>query len=349
MPDRETMSRPEPTFRPAPCRPEAEGPDLLLLGPMVPAVAARLDEAFRVHRLFACADPETMLAALASDLRGMAVIGGRSPVDAAFIDRFPRLEIIANYGVGYDTVDVDHAARRGIVVTHTPDVLTEEVADLTIALLLATIRRLPQADRYVRAGRWRAEPFPFTHSLRDKRIGIAGMGRIGRAVARRLDAFDLPGLAYFGRHPQPDLPHHFHDSLISLARAVDILIVLTPGGSATQGLVDAAVIHALGPNGVLINVARGSVVDESALIQALREGRLGAAGLDVFAREPDVPADLMAMEQVVLLPHVGSATHETRAAMTQLVVDNLLAWFAGRPSLTPVPETPDIRRGETQA
>ncbi len=340
---------PEPKPRPAAPLSEVESPHLLLLGPMVPAVAAQLDEAFRVHRLFASADPEAMLAAIASDLRGMAVIGGRSPVDAAFLDRFPRLEIVANYGVGYDTVDVDHAARRGIVVTNTPDVLTEEVADLTIALLLATVRRLPQAERYLRAGHWQTKPFPFTPSLRGKRIGIAGMGRIGRAVARRLDAFDLPPLVYFGRRPQPDLPYRFHDSLIGLALAVDILIVLTPGGPATQGLVDADVIDALGPEGILINVARGSVVDETALVQALREGRLGAAGLDVFTREPDVPAELMAMEQVVLLPHVGSATHETRAAMTQLVVDNLIAWFAGHPTLTPVPETPDSRRVEAQA
>lgn len=317
----------------------ADHPDILLLGQMMPKALARLEGAARLHHLYAAADPAAMIASVASQITGLAVVGGKSPVDARFLDQFPNLAIVANYGVGYDTVDVQHAARRGIVVTNTPDVLTEEVADLTLGLMIATVRRLPQADRYLRAGHWLAQSFPLSGTLRGKRVGIAGLGRIGRAVATRVAAFGLD-IAYFGRTRQQDVPYAYYADVVELARAVDILIVVTPGGDTTRNLVNAEVLDALGATGVLINVARGSVVDETALIAALASGRLGAAGLDVFVNEPHVPAELMGMDQVVLLPHIGSGSIDTREAMAGLVVDNLLSWIGGHGPLTPVPETP---------
>jgi lactate dehydrogenase-like 2-hydroxyacid dehydrogenase len=236
-------------------------------------------------------------------------------------------------------VDVAEAARRGVTVTNTPDVLTDEVADLAVGLLIATVRRLPQVDRYLRAGKWLEKPYPLTGTLRGRRVGIVGLGRIGKAIARRLEAFDLP-IAYHGRSRQEDVAYAYHPTLVGLAEAVDVLVLVTPGGPETKGMVDAGVLRALGPDGVLINVARGSVVDERALIEALRDGVIASAGLDVFEDEPRVPAELVAMDHVVLLPHVGSASVHTRNAMGQLVVDNLASWFAGRGPVTPVPETP---------
>jgi lactate dehydrogenase-like 2-hydroxyacid dehydrogenase len=320
----------------------AQSPDILLLGPMMPDIMRRLDAVAKVHRLYEAADPQAMITATAPDIRAMVIIGGKSPVDAKFLDLFPKLEIIANYGVGYDTIDTSHAASRGIIVTNTPDVLTEEVADLTLGLLIATVRRLPQADRYLRDGKWLQRTFPLTGTLRGKRVGIAGLGRIGQAIATRVAGFGLD-IAYFGRRQQADVPYAYYDNIVALAAAVDILIVVTPGGETTRNLINKQVMDALGPSGVLINVARGSVVDQMALIAALSEGRLGAAGLDVFANEPNVPDTLIAMDQVVLLPHIGSGSIHTREAMAALVADNLLSWFAGNGPLTPVPETPVLR------
>ena len=270
-------------------------------------------------------------------VRGVAASGGR--VDAALMDQLPDLEIVANYGVGYDNIDAAEAGRRGIVVTNTPDVLNEEVADTAMGLLLCAVRQLPQADAYLRAGRWLQGPFPLSATLRGRRMGILGLGRIGKAIARRAEAFGIE-VAYHGRSRQPDVPFPYHSTLVGLAEAVDILVVITPGGAATKGLVNAEVLRALGPEGVLINVARGSVVDERALIEALRDRTILTAGLDVFEEEPKVPPELIALEHVVLAPHVGSASVHTRNAMGQLVVDNLVSWFAGRGPLTPVPETP---------
>jgi len=271
-------------------------------------------------------------------VRAIATRGGRR-VDEALMARLPRLEIIANFGVGYDTVDAEAAARRGVIVTHTPDVLNDEVADLTLALLLAAVRLIPQADAFVRAGQWTKGAFPLTATLRGRTVGILGMGRIGRAIARRLAGFDVP-IAYHSRRPQPDLDLPYHGDLLSLARAVDTLIVIVPGGPATRAMVNAEVLAALGPDGVLVNVARGSVVDQPALLVALENRTILAAGLDVFADEPHVPEAFFALDNVVLLPHVGSATIATRRAMGQLVVDNLLSWLDGAGPLTPVPETP---------
>jgi lactate dehydrogenase-like 2-hydroxyacid dehydrogenase len=274
-----------------------------------------------------------------ASVRGVAFCHGSRPFGAAAMARFPALEIVANFGVGYDGVDAAAAAARGVIVTNTPDVLTEEVADLTLGLLLATIRQLPQADRFVRDGGWLKGVFPFSTTLRTRSVGIVGLGRIGRAVARRLEGFGVP-IAYHSRNRQPDAPYRYYPGLIAMAQDVDTLISIAPGGAATRGLIDAAVLAALGADGVLINVGRGSVVDEPALIEALRSRIIHAAGLDVFADEPRVPEALIGMPQVVLLPHVGSATHHTRAAMARLQADNLLSWFAGQGPLTPVEETP---------
>ncbi|TCT08142.1 2-hydroxyacid dehydrogenase [Aquabacter spiritensis] len=288
-------------------------------------------------------DVEGAVAAHGAAVRGV-VTRGRLPVTDALMARLPKLEIVANFGVGYDTVDAAAAARRGVVVTNTPDVLNEEVADLTLGLLLATVREIPQSDRYLRAGKWASAPFPLGATLRDRSVGLVGMGRIGQAIARRLAAFGLP-IAYHSRNPAPDVPYRHYPNLADLARDVDTLILILPGGPATRGLVDAEILAALGPRGILINVARGSVVDEPALIAALEAGTILAAGLDVFADEPNVPEALRARDNVVLLPHVGSATHFTRAAMGQLVVDNLRAWFKGAGPVTPVAETPWPPRG----
>ena len=313
-------------------------PEILLIRQTRPDVAERLAARFRLHRLDDAPDRDGFLAEVGPRIRGLAV-GAMCPIDAALFDRLPRLEIVSSFGVGYDTIDAAEAARRGIVVTHTPDVLSDEVADLALGLLLAAVRRIPQADRYLRAGRWRHGSFPLTASLRERRAGILGLGRIGRAIATRLEGFGV-GIAYHGRTPQHDVPYAYHDSLIGLARAVDVLIVAAPGGPETRGIVDAAVLAALGPEGIVVNIARGSVIDEAALIEALRAGTIHAAGLDVFENEPQVPEALVALEHAVLLPHVGSGSHHTRTAMGRLLTDNLVSWFDGRGPLTPVPETP---------
>ncbi|MDQ0471118.1 2-hydroxyacid dehydrogenase [Labrys wisconsinensis] len=314
-------------------------PDLVLPRPMLPHTVATLERFFTAHRLWEAADAGAVLARLAPSCR-FAAMGSHAVGDAAFMDRLPKLEIIANFGVGYDTIDAGEAARRGILVTNTPDVLNEEVADTALALLLATVKELPQADRYLRAGQWPQAPYRLTPAtLRGRKLGIAGLGRIGKAIARRAEAFGLP-IAYWGRKPQEDVPYAYHASLKGLAQAVDTLLLILPGGAETRSIVDAQVLEALGPDGILINVARGSVVDEAALIEALRGGTILAAGLDVFADEPHVPQALIELPNVVLLPHVGSATEHTRRAMGQLVVDNLVSWLEGNGPVTPVAETP---------
>ena len=312
--------------------------DILMLKAMHPDVMAAVEARFTLHRLDLAPDVEAFFRELGPRIRGMAT-GAQAPVDRTLIARLPALEIIASLGVGYDTIDTGAARERGIVVTHTPDVLTDEVADLALGLLLATVRQIPQADRYLRAGHWPRQTYPLTPTLRGRTIGILGLGRIGRAIATRLEGFGV-AIAYHGRRRQADVPYAYHPTLLGLAEAVDVLLVVAPGGPETNGLVDATVLKALGPQGLLVNVARGSVVDEAALIRALQAGTILGAGLDVFAREPHVPPDLIAMDGVVLLPHVGSASVHTRAAMGRLVVDNLTAWFSGQGPLTPVPETP---------
>ena len=254
--------------------------------------------------------------------------------------QLPKLEIVSTFGVGYDHVDGQWAAAHGVIVTNTPDVLTEEVADTALGLLLCTVREFPQAERYLRAGKWRQKDYPLSKAtLRDRTVGMVGMGRIGQAIARRLDAMQVP-VVYHSRRAAAGVGYRHYPKLLDMARDVDVLLVITPGGAATQNLINAEVLKALGPQGILINMARGSVVDEPALIKALKDKTILSAGLDVYLREPEVPAELIEMEHVVLFPHLGSASVATRKQMDQLVVDNLVAWAAGKPPLTPVPETP---------
>jgi len=261
---------------------------------------------------------------------------GAVPVDARLIDALPALKIISVHAVGYDLTDVAHARLRGVVVTHTPDVLNDDVADLAILLALSVLRRLTVLDAYVRAGRWASEgPPPLSRSATGLRYGVLGLGRIGQAIARRLEPF-AGDIAYHTRRPVADALWRHVPDLVELARSVDVLIVIVPGGDATRGLVSAEVMEALGPTGVLVNVARGEVVDQDALIEALASGRLGGAGLDVFADEPNAPQALIDSERCVLTPHVASATVETRNAMAELMMANLDAVLTDRPPVTPV-------------
>ena len=314
---------------------------ILMPNRMPDHVVASLSEAFDLRKAWEAPDPASFVRQVGPEIRGVA-LGGHARVDGAFLDRLPKLEILSSFGVGYDYIDAGEAGRRGVIVTNTPDVLTDEVADLTIALLLATVRHIPQVDRYLRAGKWLEKPYPLTPTLRGRTIGILGLGRIGKAVARRLEGFGVT-IAYHGRTKQPDVPYAFYPTLVGLAEAVDVLISVAPGSAETDKIVNAEVFRALGPTGMFVNVGRGSVVDEPALVEALRSGTILSAGLDVFTDEPRVPQDLIDMDHVVLLPHVGSASVETRRAMGQLVVDNLVAWFAGKGPLTPVAETPYTR------
>jgi lactate dehydrogenase-like 2-hydroxyacid dehydrogenase len=315
-------------------------PALLMTGPMMPLITDQLDAAFEVHRLHEAADPEALLASAGPRIEAVCT-GGHVKTDDALMARLPKLKIVGNFGVGYDSVDAAAAARRGIIVTNTPDVLTEEVADTALGLLLMTVRELSKAEQWLRAGKWvREGDYPLTPAtLRDREIGMAGLGRIGKAIARRCEAFGVP-ISYFARRKQADVKYPYYADLVALARRVDTLIVITPGGRETAKLVDAAVLEALGPRGILINMARGSVVDEPALIEALKERTIMAAGLDVFWNEPNINQELLTLDNAVLLPHVGSASVYTRNAMGQLLVDNLKAYVARQPPPTPVAETP---------
>ncbi len=313
--------------------------EIVLIGPLKPLVVKGLEAVCAVHKAAAAQDREKFLDAYA-DVRAVACSATTELIPGAFMARFPKLQIVASFGVGYDHMDVKYAAAHGIVVTNTPEVLTEEVADTALGLLLCTVREFPQAERYLRAGKWVAKGYPLSRAtLRNRTVGIVGMGAIGQAIARRLDAFGVP-VVYHTRRKRPELPYRHYPKLIDMARDTDTLLVIVPGGAATANLISAEVLDALGPNGILINMARGSVVDEPALIKALKEKRIMAAGLDVFVKEPEVPAELIAMDNVVLFPHLGSASVHTRDKMDQLIVDNIAAWAAGKPPLTPVPETP---------
>ncbi|WP_341520017.1 2-hydroxyacid dehydrogenase [Pseudomonas sp. G.S.17] len=260
---------------------------------------------------------------------------GESRVSRELIEKLPELEIIVVFGVGYDGVDVQAARERGIRVTHTPDVLTDDVADFAMALLLGIGRRTADADRFVRTGAWSDGPFPFTRKVSGARLGIIGLGRIGKAIARRAAGFDMR-IAYTGRKPQ-DVPYDFFASVVELAAAVDFLVIAVGGGEQTLHLVDTEVLDALGPQGILINVGRGSVINEGALAAALRDKRIYAAGLDVFENEPQVHPDLLGLDNVLLAPHMASATQDTRQAMADLTLSNLAAYFAGEALPTPIP------------
>jgi hydroxypyruvate reductase len=310
-------------------------PDILIVGPLYPPTQARVEELFTAHRLWEAADRQALLREVADRARGIAVYA-LHPCPAAIIEALPRLEIIACFGIGVDLIDLACARARGIQVTNTPDVVTGDTADLALALMLAVLRRVAEGDRFVRRGDWRNGLLPFGRSLGGRRLGIIGLGRIGQAIARRADAFGMQ-IAYHGPRPKPAAPYRYFADPVGLAAWSEVLAVAAPGGEATRHLVGPAVIAALGPDGVLINIARGSVVDETALTAALADGGIAGAGLDVFEREPAVPAALLEMDNVVLTPHIGTATHDTRQAMGDLMIENLLAHFAGRKLPTPVP------------
>ncbi len=314
--------------------------DLLIYGPIRPILENGFPDQYVLHRAESRGDLERLTPETMAKIRGIAVTYHSMATDKTAMALFPKLEIVGSFGVGYDHVDSAYARDHNIVVTNTPDVLTEEVADVAMGLLIATLREFVKADRYVRSGLWQTQNYPLSvGSLRDRKIGIVGMGRIGQAIGRRLEASRVP-VSYHSRNPSKDVSYKHYPDLIEMAKAVDTLIVIVPGGASTAKMINADVLKALGPRGVLINVARGSVVDEPALVAALKSGTILAAGLDVFAAEPNVPDELKAMQNVVLLPHIGSASVVTRNAMDQLVVDNITNWFAGKPPLTPVAETP---------
>ncbi|MDN5926226.1 MAG: 2-hydroxyacid dehydrogenase [Hyphomicrobiales bacterium] len=309
---------------------------VLVPGPLNEHAIQRIRDTFRLEPI-PTGDAKLVTPAMAASVRGVASM---APVNAALIDALPKLEIIANFGVGYDGVDAKHAAAKGIMVTNTPDVLTEEVADTALGLLINAVRELPSAERWLREGRWPKEgAYPLTGAtLRDRRAGIFGLGRIGKAIASRLEVFGMP-VAYHNRNPVEGSSYAYYPTLVELARAVDTLICVAPGGKGTEKAVNAEVLKALGPNGVFVNVGRGSSVDEDALAAALESGTIRAAGLDVFADEPKVPQRLLDAPHTCLLPHVGSASVYTRDAMADLQVDNLVSWFSEGKAITPVSET----------
>jgi hypothetical protein len=316
-----------------------EKPDVLLVGARKPVLMAGLEPNVTLHDYLGAKDKDALVKSVGGKIRAIAVAYTANKVDATFMQQFPKLEQISSFGVGYDHIDAKWAGAHGIVVTNTPEVLNEEVADTALGLLLCTVREFPQAERFLRAGKWPSGQYPLTKAtLRNRTVGIVGMGRIGKAIAKRLDAFGVP-VVYHSRNPQAGTSYKYYPKLLDMARDVDTLMVIVPGGAATANMINAEVLKALGPQGILINMARGSVVDEPALIEALKNRTIYSAGLDVFVKEPHVPSELIGMDHVVLFPHLGSSTEVTRAAMDQLVVDNILAWVAGKPPLTPVPET----------
>jgi lactate dehydrogenase-like 2-hydroxyacid dehydrogenase len=304
--------------------PTSTKPRVLQYGRLMPSLERQLAEAFDWHRLVDEADPQAFVAAHGARFDGLATAGF---ADAALIAALPSLRVISSFGVGVDKIDLGAAARRGIPVGNTPDVLNDCVADLAIGLMIDVARGVGASERYLRAGHWLAKPYPLQRRVSGKRLGILGLGRIGQAIAKRARGFEME-LRYHNRRVVADAGMPYEKTLVELARWADFLVVIVPGGAATQHLIDAEVLDALGPEGYLINVARGSVVDEPALVRALVERRIAGAALDVFEHEPNVPPELIGLDNVVLVPHIGSATVETRAAMAQRVFDNLQSFFA---------------------
>ena len=306
--------------------------EIMQVSPLPPFMMNALQEAdYIVHDHTHIKDPGALV-------KVTALVGtGAAVVDKKLLSMLPNVKLIAICGVGYDGVDVVAAKEKGIVVTHTPGVLTDDVADLALGLMLSIGRRIPQADRFVRNGDWVNDTFPMTRKVTGARLGVVGMGRIGRAIAKRAAAFDMR-IAYTGREAKADVPYAFYKTATALAAEVDYLVVAVPGGDGTKNLIGASVLQALGPKGYLINVARGSVVDQPVLVQALKGKAIAGAALDVFWDEPIVDPELRRLSNVVLTPHIASATDETRQAMAALTLDNLQAFYERRALPTPVPE-----------
>ncbi|WP_036438021.1 2-hydroxyacid dehydrogenase [Mycobacterium sp. URHB0044] len=315
---------------------------VLQVGPLKPSLEQRLAETYAAVVLpDGQSERETFLAARGAEITA-AVTSGRTGVNADLMAALPNLGAVVNFGVGYDTTDVDAAAARGIGVSNTPDVLTDCVADTAVGLTIDVMRQFSAADRYLRAGRWPVDGnYPLTRQVSNTRVGIIGLGRIGSAIAKRLNAFGCT-ISYHNRNEVEGSVYRYVGSPVELARDVDVLVVAAAGGSGTRQLVDRDVLDALGADGYLVNIARGSVVDEEALVDALTAGRLAGAGLDVFADEPNVPSELLTLDNVVLLPHVGSGTVETRAAMEELTLRNLDEFLTTGRLVTPVVE-PSVR------
>ena len=311
-------------------------PELMLVSPMPPRVIEGLKNDFVLHDYYRAEDKAGMLKDVGQKVRAFVSHASAGKADAALMDAAPNAKLIANWGVGYDRVDIATAKERGITVTNTPDVLTDCCADLAMALILAVGRRVAEGDRYVRAGNWKKlGNLRLGTRVNGSRLGIVGLGRIGKAAARRAEAFDMK-ISYFGRNKQSGVGYAYYDDVATLAADSDFLLLTCPGGPETHHLIDAGVLTALGPDGFLVNIARGSVVDEAALVAALQDGRIAGAGLDVFAKEPNVPEALLTMENVVVQPHQSSATVATRRDMDDLVVENVRLHFAGKPVKTPV-------------
>ncbi|HEU5176292.1 MAG TPA: 2-hydroxyacid dehydrogenase [Burkholderiales bacterium] len=309
-------------------------PEIIITAKGHAGTMATLQSEFTAHNLFEASNKDSFFEKCAARVRGLATFGPM-PVDGKLMDTLPKLEIIANFGVGVDAINLADAKKRNIIVTNTPDVLNECVADTALALILNTLRRLPESEKYLRAGNWANRgPYPLTTSLGGKVLGVLGLGRIGEAVAKRAMACGMT-IRYHNRNKK-DVPYPYDPDPVTLAKNSDVLVVVTPGGSETAKLVNEKVLQALGPEGYLVNIARGSVVDEPVLLRYLQEKKIAGAGLDVFADEPRVPPEFFTLENAVLFPHVASATVETRKAMGDLQVENLRRHFDGKPVLTRV-------------
>ncbi|MFK7945257.1 MAG: 2-hydroxyacid dehydrogenase [Paracoccaceae bacterium] len=307
--------------------------EILMPTGILDSAVTALDDAFTVHKLKGAADADALLADVGPRIRGIATMG---KCDAALMQACPNLEIVSSFGVGYDGVDVSYARANNIRVCNTPDVLNDAVAEMTFGLMISLCRRIPQAERYLKAGRWKAEgDHPFTSELTGATVGVLGLGRIGKEFAARCQAFKMR-VVYHGRNEQPYLPYTYYADLETMARDVDWLVCIAPGGPSTQGIISRKVLEALGPTGSLVSIGRGTSVDETAMVEMLASGALGGAALDVFEKEPHVPEALFDLDNVVLSPHQGSATHKTRWSMGDLVVQNLKAHFSGEPLISPV-------------
>jgi hydroxypyruvate reductase len=309
-------------------------PEIILTARGHAGTMAALQSEFTAHNLFEASNKDSFFEKCAARVRGLATFGPMA-VDGKLMDALPKLEIISNFGVGVDAINLADARQRNIIVTNTPDVLNECVADTALALILNTLRKLPQSEKYMRAGHWASRgPYPLTTSLGGKVLGVLGLGRIGEAVAKRAMACGMT-IRYHNRNKK-DVPYPYDPDAVTLAKNSDVLMVVTPGGSETARLVNEKVLQALGPDGYLVNIARGSVVDEPVLLRYLQEKKIAGAGLDVFADEPRVPPEFFTLDNAVLFPHVASATVETRKAMGDLQVENLRRHFSGKPVLTRV-------------
>jgi lactate dehydrogenase-like 2-hydroxyacid dehydrogenase len=307
---------------------------ILIMAPLHEPTLTALEASYVCHRLWSAADKPALFQQLADSCKVVVTNGGRG-ISGAEMALLPKLELVDCFGVGVDAIDLDYARSHRIVVTNTPDVLTDDVADLALSLLLATIRRIPFGDQFVRQGKWLKGGMPLTRTMQRRKIGVVGLGRIGQAIAQRCAAFNT-SIGYYGPRRKADVSYQYFDDVVALADWADVLIAACPGGAATNKIVSRAALKALGSDGIFVNIARGSVVDQDALVELLVSGELGGAGLDVFNNEPNAPSALFALENVVLQPHQGSATHATRAQMGRLVLENAAAYAAGKPLVTPV-------------